>query len=89
MTMEKQITWEMILQDLKQRLPKLGRSVRLWFPSDRLTIDVWLDDGMFFRYDYEIHTGYFIGREDLSSNARAKVEETEKRIQQKMMEVRY
>lgn len=50
---EEKITWKKILEDFKQRHPKLGKEVCWWRPEDYATIRIHLNDGMIIKYDYD------------------------------------
>ena len=58
--MNKKVTWKMIFDDFKNRHPNLSKQVVRYFPSNYLTIEVWIKDGLRIKYDYWEHKGYIL-----------------------------
>lgn len=52
---EEKITWIKILEDFKERYPRLAKEVCYWRPRDYATIQVNLKDGMMLEYNYDDH----------------------------------
>lgn len=58
--MQLKITWKMVLEDFKQRHPRLSKQITYWCPKDYLTILIYLKDGMKISYDYFYHKATII-----------------------------
>ena len=53
--LKEKITWKKILNDFKERHPRLGKEVCWWCPQDYATILIHLKDGMKITYNYDEH----------------------------------
>jgi hypothetical protein len=50
---EEKISWKKILEDFKERHPKLAKEVCYWCPRDYATIQINLKNGMMLSYNYD------------------------------------
>ena len=53
--LNEKVTWKDILNDFKEKHPRLGKRVIWWRPMDYATILIHLDDGMKITYNYDEH----------------------------------
>lgn len=58
--MPRNVTWKKILEDFKERYPRLGKQVCYWCPRDYATIQVNLNDGMMLSYNYDDKRAYIL-----------------------------
>lgn len=56
------LPWKHIYSDFRQRHPNLKKHVLHWCPHDYATIVLWMDDGVMFTYNYDMHQLKFLCR---------------------------
>lgn len=49
------ITWGRIIEDFKNRHPRLAKNISYWVPCGIATIEIHIRDGMVLEYNYDFH----------------------------------